>query len=412
MASSSTPRSRATRRAVVSRFRPSIVARTMLCGLVEPRLLVRMSRMPAHSSTARPRRLPDRADRAGAGVPGPAPVPPQRPLGLAGRTEPQELGRSRSSGLPGSLDPLPLELQSPFAGAIGHSLHAPVILITAAVEHDLGDALLLGLGGDELPDGKAPRHLALALDLHTFGRVRRAGERETALVIDELGVDVLGRAEHDQPGPLRRARDLLADAEVPAIPLVRRRLDLPNGSHGLFRRLGRLARFAPDLLARVADAFALVWLGWADIAQLRGHLAHEFLVDTLDLHVDVIRHRNLDALRRVIGHGMRVPDHQLHAERLRLGLVADALDLERLREARGDALDHVGDERAREAMQRLVLRLVRRTLHDHAAVLERQQHVRVQRAADLALRPLHRDLVPVDLRGDAFGQRHGLPADP
>ena len=32
---------------------PSIVARTMLCGLVDPRLLVRMSVMPAHSSTAR-----------------------------------------------------------------------------------------------------------------------------------------------------------------------------------------------------------------------------------------------------------------------------------------------------------------------------------------------------------------------
>src|SRR6266550_1213217 len=53
MASGSTPRSRATRRAVVSRFRPSIVARTMLCGFVEPRLFVRMSRIPAHSSTAR-----------------------------------------------------------------------------------------------------------------------------------------------------------------------------------------------------------------------------------------------------------------------------------------------------------------------------------------------------------------------
>ena len=35
------------------RVSPSIVARTMLCGLVEPRLLVRMSVMPAHSSTAR-----------------------------------------------------------------------------------------------------------------------------------------------------------------------------------------------------------------------------------------------------------------------------------------------------------------------------------------------------------------------
>ena len=40
-------------RAETSAPRPSMVARTMLCGLVEPRLLVRMSVIPAHSSTAR-----------------------------------------------------------------------------------------------------------------------------------------------------------------------------------------------------------------------------------------------------------------------------------------------------------------------------------------------------------------------
>src|SRR6267378_2744062 len=69
MASSSTPRSLATRRAVVRCWRPSSVARTMLCGLVEPRLLVRMSRTPAHSSTAR------------TGPPAMTPVPDQAAAG-------------------------------------------------------------------------------------------------------------------------------------------------------------------------------------------------------------------------------------------------------------------------------------------------------------------------------------------
>ncbi len=53
---STTPRRRVRARPVPpsrGACRPSIAARTMLCGLVEPRLLVRMSLTPAHSSTAR-----------------------------------------------------------------------------------------------------------------------------------------------------------------------------------------------------------------------------------------------------------------------------------------------------------------------------------------------------------------------
>src|SRR5690242_1042086 len=53
MLDTSIPRSRATCSTVVSWLSPSIAARTMLCGLVEPRLLVRMSEMPAHSMMAR-----------------------------------------------------------------------------------------------------------------------------------------------------------------------------------------------------------------------------------------------------------------------------------------------------------------------------------------------------------------------
>src|SRR5216684_1500746 len=49
-----------------------------------------------------------------------------------------------------------LELQSAFAGAVGHRLHAPVILVAAAVEHDRGDPLLLGLGGEQPSQPEAP----------------------------------------------------------------------------------------------------------------------------------------------------------------------------------------------------------------------------------------------------------------
>src|SRR6266576_2065256 len=76
-------------------------------------------------------------------------------------------------------------------------------------------------------------------------------------------------------------------SEVPAVAAMGRGFDFSNGSHGLFRRLGSLARLAAHLLADIADAFALVGLGRPDVTQLRGHLAHQFLVDALDLQEDV-----------------------------------------------------------------------------------------------------------------------------
>src|SRR5437899_5331564 len=372
---------------------------------------------PSRRSPPRPRPRPPRPPPPGPRGPRGAGAPRPLPQGRGPRPGPgpgpglQEPACSRSSALPGSLDPSPLELQSPFAGAVSHRLHAPVILITAAVEHDLGDAFLLSLHGDELPDGEAPRHLALALDLHALGGVRRAGDGDATPIVHQLRVDVLGRAEHDQARPLGCAFHLLANPQVPAIAALRRGFDFPNGAHDLFRRLGRLTRLAADLLADVADAFALVGLGRPDIAQLRGHLAHQFLVHALDLQEDVVGHRDLDPLRSVVGHGMREANHQLHPDRLRLRLVPDALDLQRLRESVGDAFHHVRDERARETVQRLMTCFIRRTLDQDGAVLEAQRHLRIQRPADFALRSLDRDLVPVDLRGDALGQRHGLPAD-
>src|SRR6266550_4683840 len=470
MASGSTPRSRATRRAVVRRFRPSRVARTMLCGFVEPRLLVRMSRTPAHSSTARtgPPAITPVPDAAGLSSTRPAPclptiscgmVPPvsgtsdilRRAASTALRTAsltsfalpvaiptwpcpsptatsalklkrrpPLTTLATRLMAMTFSTTPSrvlvapgrrPSELQSPFAGAVGHRLHAPVVLVTAAVEHDLHDALLLGLRRDELPQREAPRHLSLALHPDTLRAVRGARERHAPPIVHQLGVDVLRGAKHDQPRPLRRALHLLADAQVTAIAAVRRCLDLVDRSHGLFRRLSGLAGLAPHLLAHVADSLPLVGLGRPDVAQLGSHLSHQLLVHTFDLHQHVVIDRDLDALRRVVGDGMREPYHQLHAERLRLRLVTDALNLERFHEALGDTLDHIRHERPGQAVQRLVPGFVGRTPHHDRVLLHGQRQVGVDGAAELALRPLDGDAAPVQLRRHALGERNRLPAD-
>ena len=61
-------------------------------------------------------------------------------------------------------------------------------------------------------------------------------------------------------------------------------------------------------------------------------------------------------------HRVAVADQQLEVVALDAGAVADADDLETLLEAVGDALDHVGDERPREPVQRAVLAAVGRPL--------------------------------------------------
>src|SRR5512140_1566961 len=60
-----------------------------------------------------------------------------------------------------------------------------------------------------------------------------------------------------------------------------------------------LAGLAPDFLAHVTDALALVGLGRPDIADLRGDQAHHLLVGALDLDLGRLVGRALDARRRL-----------------------------------------------------------------------------------------------------------------
>src|SRR5919107_5674430 len=112
-----------------------------------------------------------------------------------------------------------LELQAALAGALGNGLHAAVILVPRPVEDDLRDPGLLGAGRQQLPD------LSRLLDLLPFELVVGDGEqRARRRVVDELGVDVLERAEDDEARALRRPLDLLPDAEVATVALLGARL--------------------------------------------------------------------------------------------------------------------------------------------------------------------------------------------
>src|SRR6185503_550762 len=110
--------------------------------------------------------------------------------------------------------------------------------------------------------------------------IGRRDERLLLLVVDDLGVDVLGAAENGQTRPLGRALDALARRTVPLLagfPLVLdvREHDLFSSSgmeRGLAaatRRRG-LAGLLLDCLLDVLDALALVRLGRAQLADLGG----------------------------------------------------------------------------------------------------------------------------------------------
>src|SRR2546422_630431 len=275
-----------------------MVARTMLCGLVEPRLFVRISRTPAHSSTARtgPPAITPVPVAAGFKSTRPAPWSPTISCGMVPPVSGTSIMRRRAASTalrtasltslalpvatptppcpryeaaPGppaprrprarfrSLLPCPAcpraqppaarrapdlspsELQSAFAGAIGHRFDAPVVLVAPAIEHDLGDALRLRLAGDELPQREAARRLAFPLNRDALRPVRRSHERDASRVVHELGVDVFRGAEHDEPRPPRRARHLVPHPQMPLVTAVVARPDLVRSEE---RRVGKECR--------------------------------------------------------------------------------------------------------------------------------------------------------------------------
>src|SRR4051812_30319041 len=105
-----------------------------------------------------------------------------------------------------------------------------------------------------------------------------------------------------------------------------------------------LPDLADDLLAGVPDALALVGLRRAPLADLGRDLADLLLARAADDDLRRLRHLERDSLRRL--HRDRMAEAELHLEvgTVQGRAVADALDLEPLREAGRHAGDHVGDE--------------------------------------------------------------------
>src|SRR5262245_47620203 len=121
------------------------------------------------------------------------------------------------SQLTQSLRSQSLKAESRRPRRIGQGRDPPVVLVMAAVEGDLLDAL----GNRPLSDGLADRLgrllVAAVLDLRSQVGVLRArrDQRLAAVVVDDLARQVFVTAIDHQPRPLGRATNPFANAELP-----------------------------------------------------------------------------------------------------------------------------------------------------------------------------------------------------
>src|SRR6266545_5465360 len=175
--------------------------------------------------------------------------------------------------------------------------------------------------------------------------------------------------------------------------------------------LGGLPGLAAHLLARVAHALALVWVGTAQAADLGGHLADPLLVDALHREPGGRVHLEADALRGLDHDRVRVAEAEHQVGALGLHPVADALDLEPLLEAVGHALDHVGHQRADQAVARPAVALVVGPHHAQHAVGLLEGDRRRDLLGEGALRAGHHRRRALHLHLDARGDLDGEVAD-
>src|SRR4029077_4451074 len=201
--------------------------------------------------------------------------------------------------------PLSSEIKSAFARCLGQSFHPAVIEVAAAIEHHVLDALLLGALGDQLADRLGRVDAGAGLQAVARGLLDRRGrrQRDALVVVDHLGIDVPGRAEHGEPLALARgAAQRAADAALPPHDPV---AEFAHRAAPLLL----LAFLAEDALAGIFDALALVWLRRAIIANLGRHLADLLPVAAGNDDLDRPRRRNGDAF------GDRIDDVVAIAER-------------------------------------------------------------------------------------------------
>src|SRR5260221_7942873 len=248
------------------------------------------------------------------------------------------------------------ELQSARTGGFGQRLDAAMEPESGTVERDRLDAQTLCLFGDALAHllGGSLVAAGLAVFAHVGLERRRAGKHLVAFGRDDLRVDVAIRAADHQP-----RRTLLGNAHPGFAGAAATSLFLVHTSSSKSENLLLLGLFDHNALVDIAHALALVRLGRAVGADFRRDLADGLLVDALDDDFRLRWRLDLHALRHCVDDRMRESQRQVDLVARGLRAITDANQRQLALVAVGDALDHVGDERAQRALHRARFRRLR-----------------------------------------------------
>src|SRR5438477_549901 len=184
------------------------------------------------------------------------------------------------------------EIEPALARRLRQRLDPAVVKVTATIEHNLLDTLC----GCAL--GKPFSHRFRRFDIGASFKAtahllfeRGGGNNGLAVrIVDDLRINVLGRAEDGQP----RAR---AGGAADLAPHFRGPSQRPISAcrHGALSLL--FSFFAEDVLVRVFDAFAFVRLGLAEGADYGGHMANLLLINAGDHDLGRPEHRDRNAFR-------------------------------------------------------------------------------------------------------------------
>src|SRR5262245_305599 len=304
------------------------------------------------------------------------------------------------------------ELEPSLSSAVCEGSNATVVAVAAPVEDNRREAGRRCPLRQEFPGLTCARGLVSLAASDGLVHRRRRREGAAGSVVDELAENVPRGAGHDQPRPVRAACDLLPDAQVPADS--RRALTcvtlagLHTDSHDLLTSLSDLAA---DDLALVAHTLALVRVGLAKLADIRGDLADLLLVDALDMEPGGRLDLEGDALGCLDENRMAEAEGELERGPPRLHTVTHALDLQCLLIAVGHTDHHVGDESAGQPVELAAAPLVVRPRHEQVAILSCHLDRVHDRVGESALRPYDSDLAALDVDLDARGNRDRHTSD-
>src|SRR6516164_4936631 len=299
------------------------------------------------------------------------------------------------------------ETEPALARRVRQRLDAAVVEVTAAIEHDLLDALRRCALGEPFADRLCRLDIGAGLEGAAHVLLQRGGGCEglAVRVVDHLRINVFRRAEDRKP----RAT---AGGAAHVAPHFRRP---PQGSisDGRHRALPSflLAFFAEDVFARVLDALAFIGFGLAESADFGSDVADLLLVDAGDDDLGRLGYRDRGALRDRINDIVTVAELDLQVLALQGGAIADAADLESALETFGDSRHRISEQRpAGPPHGARALGIGARIDLDFAA-LHLGRHIAVQRDRKRALGALHLDELALHAGGDASGNRNGFFSD-